>query len=45
MQPLSGLINWEFMNEPLYRWALFLIAWTFLIAAWNSILKIVQGLA
>lgn len=38
MNSLSGIINWEFMNEPLYRWALFAIAWALILFGWSYVL-------
>lgn len=30
--------NWPFLNEPLYRWAIFLVAITLIAAAWRGVL-------
>lgn len=35
------LPNWSFMQEPLYRWFLFLIALSAMTFAWNGVLSFI----
>jgi hypothetical protein len=42
MNPISTVVNWEFLQEPLYRWALFLIALTFIAYGWNGVLTFMK---
>jgi hypothetical protein len=36
--PLSSVTDWKFLQEPLYRWALFVFALICILAAWRAIL-------
>lgn len=36
--PVSGITDWKFLNEPLYRWTLFVFALICILAAWRAIL-------
>lgn len=36
---LSRIASWQFLGEPLTRWALFIGAMLALIAAWQTVLK------
>lgn len=40
--PVSGVINWQFLNEPLYRWALFFFAVGAMGFAWDGVLRIMK---
>jgi hypothetical protein len=40
---LDKIKNWAFLDEPLYRWALFIVALTFILFAWRSTLKLAQN--
>lgn len=42
MDPISQIATWEFLNEPLYRWALFWIALAFIAYAWNGVLTFMK---
>lgn len=35
----SGIKNWEFMKEPLWRWFIFVVAMTFILMTWGAILE------
>lgn len=35
----STLTNWTFLNEPLWRWAIFIVAIGFILWAWGGILS------
>jgi hypothetical protein len=35
----SGVKNWEFLNEPMWRWFIFIIAFTFMLMTWGAILN------
>lgn len=37
------LANWEFMNEPLYRWFLFFLAVTAMGIAWNGVIGLMRN--
>jgi hypothetical protein len=45
MDLLSSVTNWEFLDEPLYRWAIFLVALSFIAFAWNGSLRILKEFA
>lgn len=32
-------LNWRFLDEPMWRWAVFAIAMIFILAAWNTVLR------
>ena len=34
--------NWPFLQEPLYRWVVFIIALSFILGAWNSMLNYIR---
>lgn len=38
---MSGL-NWEFLDEPLYRWFIFLVAISCFAVAWSAVLNFVK---
>jgi len=42
MDFLKSITNWPFLNEPLYRWAIFIIALIFILAAWRIVLSYVD---
>lgn len=31
--------NWPFLQEPLYRWVIFVVAMTFIFMAWGTVLE------
>ncbi len=39
---IQNIIEWPFLNEPLYRWAIFLIALSFITFAWNGVLSLMM---
>lgn len=39
---LESLTNWPFLNEPIYRWFIFLVAISLFTAAWNGVLSMMQ---
>lgn len=39
---VSNVVNWDFLNEPLYRWAIFVLALSFITAGWNGILEFMR---
>lgn len=45
MDAISAITGWEFLNEPLYRWAIFMIAISFIAFAWNGTLRIFKEFA
>lgn len=45
MAPISNFPNpltWQFMNEPLWRWLVFIIAMNLLLAAWVGVLRFMR---
>jgi hypothetical protein len=42
MNPLNNVINWEFLDEPLYRWALFFLAVAGMGVAWRGVLELMH---
>lgn len=40
--PVSAVANWAFLDEPLYRWALFFGAMLGIAVAWDGILRIMK---
>lgn len=40
---MGELFNWPFLDEPLYRWFVFLIAISLFLAVWHFILTHMQG--
>lgn len=43
MDFLNSIKNWPFLNEPLWRWAIFVIALIFILMAWKCILEYMKG--
>jgi len=43
---MEGLIaqvtNWEFLNEPAYRWVIFFIGASFFLWVWNDVLSLMK---
>lgn len=35
--------NWPFLNEPIYRWFLFLVVISLFIASWRFVLGHIKG--
>lgn len=42
MDFIKGVTNWEFLNEPLWRWFLFVIALSLMLFAWGAILSFMR---
>jgi len=42
MGAIEKVTSWEFMNEPLWRWFVFLIAWTLMLWVWGAILSFMR---
>lgn len=38
----NGLVNWQFLNEPLYRWWLFFLAISLSLFAWHGVLEFMK---
>jgi hypothetical protein len=38
MNFIQSITNWTFLQEPLYRWAIFVIAMAFISFGWQAIL-------
>lgn len=39
----NSIVNWDFLNEPLYRWWLFLLAIALSLFVWNGVLSFMKG--
>lgn len=39
MNPISSVYNWTFLQEPLYRWVIFLFALGFIGMAWGTLVS------
>jgi hypothetical protein len=42
MQYLSDAINWEFLDEPAYRWFIFLGALSLMFYIWGVVLSFMK---
>lgn len=40
---VTNPLRWEFMNEPLWRWLVFLVAMNLLLTAWNGVIRLMSG--
>jgi hypothetical protein len=40
---LSNALTWRFLNEPFYRWFLFIIILTAALGLWSSALRHMQS--
>ena len=40
---LDKIKNWPFLNEPLYRWAIFVGALLMILFAWSCVLEYMKG--
>jgi len=43
MGVVNDIANWQFLNEPLYRWVLFTGAMLAINAAWYGVLREMRG--
>lgn len=39
---VSGITDWQFLNEPLYRWWLFFFALMLSLFAWHGVLEFMK---
>jgi hypothetical protein len=39
---LNGIADWQFLQEPLYRWALFILALSMILFGYNGILSLMK---
>jgi hypothetical protein len=39
---LSGVTDWQFLNEPLWRWALFFGAMMGIAFAWHGVIDLMK---
>ena len=42
MNFLKSVYQWPFLQEPLYRWAIFVVAMIFIFATWATVIKYMQ---
>lgn len=40
---ISNLTNWPFLQEPIWRWFVFLIAIGLFLNVWNGVLSYMRG--
>lgn len=40
---VTNPLRWEFMQEPLWRWLVFLVAMNLLLTAWNGVIRLMSG--
>lgn len=40
--PFSTVIDWTFLNEPAWRWAIFLAGATGFLFVWNEVLDLMK---
>lgn len=40
---LSKAVNWEFLNEPIWRWTVFMIAMGGITAAWSGVIRHIKS--
>lgn len=38
----NNIVNWEFLNEPAYRWAIFFVGASLFIGAWDHVLGLMK---
>ena len=41
-QFVQNIIDWPFLNEPLYRWAVFMVAMGFITTGWHGVLEFMK---
>jgi hypothetical protein len=39
---VSSVTQWTFLNEPLYRWAIFIVAISMIMFGYNGILNLMK---
>lgn len=42
---MSNPFNWAFLQEPLYRWFLFVVVMILFLAAWSDVLRFMKKAA
>jgi len=40
---VTNVTDWKFLEEPLYRWAIFFGAMLGIAYAWNGVLRVAKG--
>ena len=38
----SGVVNWDFLNEPAWRWAVFFVGASIFVMVWNDVLGLMK---
>jgi hypothetical protein len=38
----SGVVDWTFLNEPAWRWAVFFVGASMFIYVWNDVLSLMK---
>lgn len=38
----DSVVNWPFLNEPIYRWAIFVMAMAFISWGWSGVLGLMH---
>jgi hypothetical protein len=39
---MKNPFEWEFLNEPIWRWFIFLVVLSIFIAVWNGVLRFIE---
>lgn len=42
MNPINQVVNWKFLDEPLYRWAIFMGAFAAISYGWRGALDLMK---
>jgi len=42
---MGNLTNWPFLNEPIYRWFIFVIVMILFLAVWSDVMRIFKSAA
>jgi hypothetical protein len=40
--PIDSIVNWQFLDEPAYRWAIFAVGSCFFLGAWRGVLDLMK---
>lgn len=42
---VSNAVNWPFLQEPLWRWFVFIVAMGAILGVWAGVLRMIRGTA
>lgn len=40
---ITSITTWPFMSEPIWRWAIFILALMLIITSWKGVLRHMEG--